>query len=573
MLGRTIQNYRVEELLGEGGMGTVYKATDTVLRRQVALKMLHNHLVRDTTFMDRFQNEAILSAQLNHPNVTTLYNFFQFQNENLIVMELVNGITVEKFLKQHGRLSLDTSLKIVMQTLDGLLHAHSKGILHRDIKAANLMLTPDGVIKLMDFGIARLEGSTRLTRADRVVGTLEYMAPELLNGAEPSVQSDLYAIGVLLYELLSGKMPFESSTDITLISQILTKKPIALRSRIPSLSKHIEDILDRLFQKNPENRYRSAGELRQALAAIVAPGNVDAGVLSVNPKSVPMTQIADRQPEKPQANPTRLATSEQPEAKQSLWELVKSNALTLEGAILAGALLLATGIISVWSFSGTPVKKALDSAAIEQAILKPKIKKDTAIRQELIHPVQNFSTGETEVKPLEEIPAETYVPPVARKKYVSAKPIKSVPSKTAKPVETTDEEYTRPEPAKPIVKTTVELKGETFSAEFNQTISSEESFAGQTFWLHTVTPVTVNGTVVIRSGARVRGKVEKTISKADHKRAGLWFALEAVEAVDGQWIPVNFKFDDTAFHVLEMKRGSVLKKIRTGKMHVTLVQH
>ncbi|MCE6991374.1 serine/threonine-protein kinase [Dyadobacter sp. CY323] len=571
MLGRTIQNYRVEELLGEGGMGTVYKATDTVLRRHVALKMLHNHLVRDSTFMDRFQNEAILSAQLNHPNVTTLYNFFQHQNDNLIVMELVSGITVEKFLKQHGRLSLDTALKIVMQTLDGLLHAHSKGILHRDIKAANLMLTPDGVVKLMDFGIARLEGSTRLTRADRVVGTLEYMAPELLNGANPSVQSDLYAVGVLMYELLSGKMPFESSTDITLISQILTKKPIALKSRIPVLPKSVEDILERLFQKNPEKRYRSAGELRSALAAIVAPGTVDA-MLSINPKSIPMTQFSDRHVDKPQANPTRLASHGQPQEKQSFWNLVKTNAMTLEGAILAGALLLATGIISVWSFSGTPVKKAMDSAAIEQAILKPQIKNDTTPRQEIIHPVQNFSAEEAVVKPLEEIPAETYVPPVTKKRYVSPQPVKTTPSKAEIPAEKQEEEYTRPEPAKPAVKTTLELKGESFSAEFSQTISSEDNMAGQVFWLHAVTPVTVNGIVVVRSGARVKGRIDKTISKADHKRSGLWFTLEAAEAVDGQWIPLNFKWDDTAFHALELKRGFILKRIRTFRGNVTFAR-
>src|SRR6218665_3223890 len=162
MIGQKIQNYNVEELLGEGGMGTVYRATDTLLQRSVAIKILHPHLVRDTTFFERFRNEAILSAKLNHSNVAVLYNFLRDRNDNFMVMEFVDGMTLEKLLKQNGRLPLESVLKIMMQTLDGLHHAHEKGILHRDIKPANLMLTRDGIVKLMDFGIARMVGSQRL---------------------------------------------------------------------------------------------------------------------------------------------------------------------------------------------------------------------------------------------------------------------------------------------------------------------------------------------------------------------------------------------------------------------------
>jgi serine/threonine protein kinase len=176
-----------------------------------------------------------------------LYNLLQDRTDNLMVMEYINGLTLDKLVKKQGKLPVELAERIVMQALDGLYHAHQKGILHRDIKPANLMLTQEGVVKLMDFGIARLVGSQRLTRADRVVGTLEYMAPELLDRVEPPVQSDLYAVGVLLYELLSEKMPFEATTDSTLINQILNKAPISLRSRMVELPKLLEAVLEKLF--------------------------------------------------------------------------------------------------------------------------------------------------------------------------------------------------------------------------------------------------------------------------------------------------------------------------------------
>ncbi|MEZ4900904.1 MAG: serine/threonine-protein kinase [Spirosomataceae bacterium] len=293
MIGRIIQNYRIEELLGEGGMGTVYRATDTLLQRSVAIKMLHPHLLRDATFMERFKNEAVLSAQLNHPNVAVLYNLLSDRSDNLMVMEYVNGTTLDALVKKHGSLTVENAVKMVMQALDGLHHAHRKGILHRDIKPANLMLTQEGDVKLMDFGIARLVGSQRLTRADRVVGTLEYMAPELLDRIEPSVQSDLYAMGVLLYELLSGKMPFEATTDSTLINQILTKPPIALKSRISDLPKPLEAVLDKLFQKKPEKRYSTALELKQALAAIVPATPINTQLFGTKKSVIPLTKLAE----------------------------------------------------------------------------------------------------------------------------------------------------------------------------------------------------------------------------------------------------------------------------------------
>ena len=358
MIGQKIQNYNVEELLGEGGMGTVYRATDTLLQRSVAVKILHPHLVRDTTFFERFRNEAILSAKLNHSNVAVLYNFLRDRNDNFMVMEFVDGVNLEKVLKQNGALPLESVLKIMMQTLDGLHHAHEKGILHRDIKPANLMLTKGGIVKLMDFGIARMVGSQRLTRADRIVGTLEYMAPELLDGSEPSVQSDLYAIGVLMYELLSGKMPFEASTDSTLITQILTKKPIPLRTRIGNLPKKVEEILDTLLQKKPERRFESAADLWQILSTLVAPGKVIPQ--SLQPKKVEVNLNPTVAYTKANTNPTRLADHQQQQRKTgsrpTVVQAVKSRMLSTEGMILGGAVLVAIMIVIGGVFFMSPGK-------------------------------------------------------------------------------------------------------------------------------------------------------------------------------------------------------------------------
>ncbi|RYD89268.1 MAG: serine/threonine protein kinase, partial [Sphingobacteriales bacterium] len=206
--GRLIQHYRIESLLGEGGMGTVYQATDTLLQRLVAVKMLHPHLVSQTSFMERFRNEALILARLNHPNIAVVYNFLQDNADYFMAMEYVEGDSLEALIRKAGALSPAVAAEVVRQGLEGMAHAHRKGVLHRDIKPANLMLTPEGTIKLMDFGIARVSGEQRLTQANRLVGTLEYMAPELIEGQEPSPASDLYAMGVLLYELLSGKLPF-----------------------------------------------------------------------------------------------------------------------------------------------------------------------------------------------------------------------------------------------------------------------------------------------------------------------------------------------------------------------------
>lgn len=576
MIGRTIQNYRIEELLGEGGMGTVYRATDTLLHRPVAVKMLHPHLLRDSTFMERFRNEAVLSAQLNHPNVSTLYNLLQDRTDNFMVMELVDGITLEKLLAKEGKLPLETAVRIVIQALDGLQHAHYKNILHRDIKPANLMLTREGSVKLMDFGIARMVGSQRLTRADRVVGTLEYMAPELLNGADPSVQSDLYAVGILLYELLSGKMPFETTTDNTLINQILNKKPIPLRSRIPNLPKPLEEVLEKLLQKKPEKRYEKARELRQALATIVLPGPINSQIFEPKSNSIPATRLADIKTEKPPVGPTRLATApNEPTTRQAQ---LKENLLSLEGLILMGAVVVSVVIIGFWMMSSSDSikeqEKHIARDTVQQQIISAgNLKKDTIPSFSQSQQLAVVSSPQTETsEPIVRQPEPVENRP--QKPITKKPPLKNEEEKLQEVNPPKEEKETKPvekaEPPKPVRTMTVDLRSESFSVEFAQTVSSEAS-EGQTVWLKTVSPIVVDGTIVVQLGAKVRAKITDARSAGNSQKALLALRFEAVEAVNGQWIPIKFpEYSDKSSDQVVFQQGRRVNNVRTVRTTLTV---
>jgi eukaryotic-like serine/threonine-protein kinase len=576
MIGRTIQNYHVEELLGEGGMGTVYRATDTLLRRPVAIKMLHPHLLRDSTFMERFRNEAVLSAQLNHPNVATLYNLLQDRTDNLMVMELVDGMTVERLLTKQGKLPVEVTVRIIIQALDGLQHAHNKGILHRDIKPANLMLTKEGTVKLMDFGIARLVGSQRLTRADRVVGTLEYMAPELLSGVEPSVQSDLYAIGVLMYELLSGKMPFEPTTENTLINQILNKKPIPLRSRLNDLPRPIEDVLDKLLQKKPEKRYEKASDLRQALAVIVTPAPINPQIFEPKKSTVPPTRLADVKTEKPQVGPTRLAssTSDKPTRQAQLME----NLMSMEGMILLGAFVIALGIIGFWMFDSNRTSQKEEAKVIAKDTIQlskqpvAAVKTDTISlpRQAVVNvqPPKSNVPNPVEPRPIPQQPK--LKTPVTKKQPVEEKPNDKAPTSPKEEPIVKEEPIHKNEPASPKHNITVELRGEAFSIEFSQTVSSDAS-EGQTVWLRTVSSVSIDGITVIPKGAKVRAKVTEARSASNTQKALLAIRFEAVEAVNGQWIPIKFpEYSDKSTDQVVFQQGRRVNNLRTTRTTLTV---
>jgi eukaryotic-like serine/threonine-protein kinase len=262
----SIGPYQIRELLGEGGVGRVHAAFDSILEREVAIKSLRPELLSDTGFLERFRSEATHLARLNHPNITTLHSLFSQGGNLYMVMERVRGQSLDELLRARGtRLGVQDSLAVFAQVAEGLAYAHSMGVIHRDIKPANLMITDSGLVKIMDFGIARAHGSQRLTRDGSMVGTLPYMAPEQLRGEPGDERSDLYSLAIVLYEMLAGHVPFAAATDYALMqAQIHARPP---RLRLPDLSAEVQSALLQALAKKPERRFDSVQAFSDALGA------------------------------------------------------------------------------------------------------------------------------------------------------------------------------------------------------------------------------------------------------------------------------------------------------------------
>jgi serine/threonine protein kinase len=269
MIGRTIGSYRITKLLGEGGMGTVYRATDNI-EREVAIKVLRPQVTHDETRLDRFRAEAIALGRLHHPNIASLFHLLEEKDALYMVMEFVEGHTLEELISQHGALPPHLALDILIDGLNGFEHAHSRGVIHRDIKASNLMVATEGATKIMDFGIARMDGATRLTRDGKQMGSLEYMSPEQVRGLEQDARSDIYSLGILLFELLTGRVPFTDANDFDLMQSHLEKPPPSVRFLVPSLPIELDEIIVKALAKDPAARFENVAALRAALEAVAA---------------------------------------------------------------------------------------------------------------------------------------------------------------------------------------------------------------------------------------------------------------------------------------------------------------
>ena len=271
MTGKIISNYRILEQLGGGMMGVVYRAQDMKLKRFVALKFLHPYLSSETEGKRRFMREARAASALDHNNICTIYEIDEAEDGQMfIAMAYYDGETLKKKIAR-GLLSFQEARNIVIHVARGLASAHDKGIIHRDIKPANIMITKQGEVKIVDFGLAKLVGESRLTEPNRTVGTIAYMSPEQAHGAEVDHRTDIWSLGVVLYEMLTGRMPFLGEDAGVVCYAILNDAPEPITKHIPKIPSDLEMILSKTLVKNPSNRFQNANKLLASLGETTRP--------------------------------------------------------------------------------------------------------------------------------------------------------------------------------------------------------------------------------------------------------------------------------------------------------------
>ena len=270
MIGKTISHYKILEKLGGGGMGVVYKAEDTKLKRSVALKFLPPELSRDDEAKERFVHEAQAASALDHPNICTIYEIGETEDEQIfIAMAYYAGETLKKQVAR-GKLQIADVIDISTQIAQGLAKAHEHGITHRDIKPANVMITKDGLVKILDFGLAKLAGQTRLTKTGMTVGTVAYMSPEQVQriDADHPAQRDIWSLGVVMYEMLTGRLPFEGEYEQAIMYGIVNMEPEAVRSLKPEVPVDLEQIVNKALEKELAERYQQMDELLVDLRSV-----------------------------------------------------------------------------------------------------------------------------------------------------------------------------------------------------------------------------------------------------------------------------------------------------------------
>ncbi|MBQ8697248.1 MAG: Stk1 family PASTA domain-containing Ser/Thr kinase, partial [Clostridia bacterium] len=257
--------YRIDKVIGVGGMAVVFEAYDHVMKRSVAVKMLKDEIAHDTQSVKRFINESKAVAMLSHPNIVKIYDVSVKENRKYIVMERVEGITLKNYLNKKGTLSMREMLQYTEQILLALEHAHSKGVIHRDIKPQNIMLLKNGVIKVTDFGIAKLPNAETVTMSDKAIGTVYYISPEQASGKKVDRRSDIYSLGVLMYEMTTGRLPFIADSPVTVALMHVKDQPKRPSEIVPSIPKCLEQIILAAMEKRPDKRVQSAAQMLRLL--------------------------------------------------------------------------------------------------------------------------------------------------------------------------------------------------------------------------------------------------------------------------------------------------------------------
>jgi eukaryotic-like serine/threonine-protein kinase len=313
--------YRLEGRLGYGGMSTVHRAFDLRLERQVAVKVLAGHLAEDPTFVSRFQREAQAAARLVHPNIVQVFDSGQDgTGEYFIVMEYVEGSSCAEILRDYGWVEVDEALSIIEQACEGLQYAHRHGVVHRDVKPGNLLRARDGAVKLADFGIAKATEQSSITQVGSVLGTASYLAPEQARGEEAGPQADVYSLGVVAYQLISGRLPYEASSLTELALKQQQEEPPTLDTLVAAVGPELADAVAMALALRPADRYQTALQMRQALEAGargIPPAGLRSGgaVADLTEATSPLGARGERGDERTstaRAGPSRTVTPRRP---------------------------------------------------------------------------------------------------------------------------------------------------------------------------------------------------------------------------------------------------------------------
>ena len=276
MKGQKINDrYQIIKTIGEGGMANVYLAYDVILDRNVAVKILRGDLANDEKFVRRFQREALSASSLSHPNIVEVYDVGEDNGLYYIVMEYIEGRHLKQLLKKRGKLTLGEAVDVMMQLTDGLSIAHDHYIIHRDIKPQNIMILENGMVKITDFGIAMAINSTQLTQTNSVMGSVHYLPPEQANGKGSTIQSDIYSMGILFYELLTGTLPYKGDNAVEIALKHLKEKIPSIRSIDDSIPQSVENIIIKSTSKNIKNRYADAREMYEDLKTCLSEARKD----------------------------------------------------------------------------------------------------------------------------------------------------------------------------------------------------------------------------------------------------------------------------------------------------------